>query len=71
VNQPSELVLPPDLRELWRRVVVAQSWLRRDEPEAPVRAMAVVVLNVDAECVLELTATQDHDPVEAFASDRR
>jgi hypothetical protein len=32
--------------------------------------MAVVVLDVGAQCALELTATEDHDPVEAFASDR-
>jgi hypothetical protein len=34
------------------------------------RAMSVVVIDVGAECALELAATEDHDPVEALATDR-
>jgi hypothetical protein len=45
----------------------AGAWLRRDETKRPMRAVSVVVLNMDPQRALELAAAEDQDPVEALA----
>ena len=42
---------------------------RRDEVERAVRSVCVVVVDVDAEHVLEVAAVEDQKPIEAFSTD--
>ena len=45
-------------------------WIRRLQPERPVWAMGVVVLDVDPEDLLEMAAPDDQQPVQALSADR-
>ena len=66
VDEPAEFVAAPDLasgRSWWRRVGV---W--RLQGECPVRALGVVVVDVDAEHAFEVSAVEDQQPVEALCT---
>jgi hypothetical protein len=71
VDQAAESVRSLDVHGLGRR---ARSGVRPGlgwhEPEAAVRPVAVVVVDVDSEDALELATVDDQDPVEALAPDR-
>jgi len=45
-------------------------WIRRLQPERPVWAMGVVVLEVDPKDLLEVAAPDDQQPVQALGPDR-
>ena len=66
MDEPAEFVAAPDLalgRSWWRRVGV---W--RLQGECPVRALGVVVVDVDAEHAFEVSAVEDQQPVEALCT---
>jgi hypothetical protein len=44
-------------------------WIRRLQPERPVRPMGVVVLGVDSKDLLEVAASDDQKPVQALSAD--
>lgn len=56
----------------WDRVGGAKAtrWCGRFETKGAMRSVGVVVLHVDPEDVLELSAAYDQDPVETVAADR-
>jgi hypothetical protein len=45
-------------------------WIRRLQPERPVWAMGVVVLDIDVEDLLEVAAPDDQQPVQALGAHR-
>ena len=48
----------------------AGRWIWRCKPERPVGTVAVVVLDVDPEDLLEVAAADDQQPVQALGADR-
>jgi hypothetical protein len=44
-------------------------WIRRLQPERPVRPMGVVVLGVDSKGLLEAAMSDDQQPVQALGAD--
>jgi hypothetical protein len=48
----------------------SNGWIRRLQPERPVRTVGVVVLGVDPQHLLEVAATEDQQPVQALGPDR-
>ena len=70
VDQSAESVASVEL-VCWFRIdeVWARSWCRWCQSESTVRPVGVVVVDVDAHDMLELSATDDQEPVEAVAAD--
>src|SRR6266545_1947830 len=69
VEQAAEEVAPPDperIKRRCRRRIGSAAALRRSQVERSVWTLLVEVADVDAEGVLELAATEDQKPVEAF-----
>jgi hypothetical protein len=57
------------------RLIVAgegwsDGWIRRLQPERPVRPMRVVVLDVDLKDLLEVATSDDQQPVQALGAHR-
>ena len=71
VHESVEQVAPVDLG---RRILASEgrfdSWIRRLQPERPVWAMGVVVLDVDPQHLLEVAAADNQQPVQALGADR-
>jgi hypothetical protein len=67
VDESAESGAALDLAGEWW--IGGDGWVRREQRERSVRALAVVVGRVDAEGPLEVTAAQDQQPVEALGSD--
>ena len=68
VNAPTESVSAGDLERIrGSGEAESRSRLWRDESEATMRTVAVVVLDVGVQDALELATAGDQDPVEALA----
>ena len=70
VDQAAEAIASVDALG-WVRVAEASSLVRgwRRQLECSMRPVAVVMIDIDAEHLLELSAADDQDPVEAVTSD--
>jgi hypothetical protein len=59
--------------DLGRRIVATEGrfdgWVRRLQPEGPVRAMTVVVVDMDPQHLLEVAAADRQEPVQALGAD--
>jgi transposase len=69
VEESAEEVAPWDLRRVkgrYGRRIGSAAAIRRSQVERSVWTLLVEVADVDAEDVLELAATEDQEPVEAF-----
>jgi hypothetical protein len=71
VGEPAEEVGALELEMEWRseRNRAPARTLRRAKCERAVRPMAVVMVGIGAEDVLELAAAEDEQPIEALAAD--
>ena len=67
VRESAEQVAPVDLG---LRILASEgrfdSWIRRLQPERPVRAVGVVALDVDPQHLLKVAAADDQQPVQAL-----
>jgi hypothetical protein len=71
VYESAERVTPV---HLGRRILATEgrfdSWIRRLQPERPMRAMGVVVLGVDPQHLLKVAVADNQQPVQALGADR-
>jgi hypothetical protein len=66
VDEAAEAIAALDLADGWcRRWLPRLRWLELER----VRPLRVVVVDVDAQDALEVTAVEDQQPVEAFGAD--
>jgi hypothetical protein len=70
-HESAEQVAPVDS---CRRILATKgrfdSWIRRLQPERPVWAMGVVVLDVDPQHLLEVAPADNQQPVQSLGADR-
>ena len=71
VHESAEQVAPVDLgRRIFATEGRFDSWIRRLQPERPVWAMGVVVLDIDPQHLLEVAAADNQQPVQALGPHR-
>jgi hypothetical protein len=67
VDEAADAVAAVDRSGAWRLLLAVASWWQ--QVEGAVRPLAVVVVDEDAQHLLEVAAVEDQQPVETFGAD--